>query len=225
MNLGVSEIFGPTIQGEGIRSGDRASFLRLGGCNLSCSWCDTPYTWDWTRFYPKSEVSMMDPTDVLVELSTHRTKLLVITGGEPMLQQRALPGIVYSWTQDKGPVSIETNGTIWPTLNDVEYSVSPKLINAGSAMPAPDPAVLRRYVEMGATFKFVIMDPARDMDEVLDLCKKGQIDHTKVYLMPEASTVEQLDARMGVVADAAIKHGMNVSDRLHIRLWGGKRGH
>ena len=58
-SLAVSEIFGPTLQGEGPSSGRRAMFLRLAGCNLSCSWCDTAYTWDWSRYDKKAEVTMM----------------------------------------------------------------------------------------------------------------------------------------------------------------------
>src|SRR5271170_594917 len=98
MKLKVNEIYGPVQQGEGKSSGLDVLFLRLSGCNLACSWCDTPYTWNWVgtkfvhpeKYDPMKEISFMDTNEVKVELDKLNTKAVVISGGEPMLQQKPL---------------------------------------------------------------------------------------------------------------------------------------
>jgi 7-carboxy-7-deazaguanine synthase len=62
--LVVSEVFGPTIQGEGPHAGQRAAFVRLGGCNLTCTWCDTAYTWDARRYDLRAELHRVPITRV-----------------------------------------------------------------------------------------------------------------------------------------------------------------
>src|ERR1700719_782206 len=90
--LRVSEIF-VSFQGEGPSSGERAVFVRLAGCNLSCQWCDTPYTWDWSRYNRVLESHKVVADEVarhVVALAGEYGKLLILTGGEPMLQQGAV---------------------------------------------------------------------------------------------------------------------------------------
>src|ERR1700674_1282213 len=147
-SLVVSEVFGPTFQGEGPSIGRRCSFLRLGGCNLHCSWCDTPYTWDWTgrngkKYDPKVELSRMSTADVMASLSATHTEMLVISGGEPLLQQRALLPLLEAAAERGWWTEIETAGTIAPTIETTErvsrFNVSPKLANSGNRLE-------RRYV-------------------------------------------------------------------------------
>src|SRR5687768_9454687 len=88
--LVVSEVFGPTWQGEGPSLGRRAGFVRLGRCNLACSWCDTPYTWDWDRFDPAVELTRMSVDAIADRIASMEVPLVVITGGEPLLQQSHL---------------------------------------------------------------------------------------------------------------------------------------
>src|SRR5919204_789570 len=88
--LSVAEVFGPTFQGEGPSLGRLCGFVRLGGCNLQCTWCDTPYTWDWTgvtgRAYdPRVELKQHSTSDVLAELDAMGVPMVVITGGAPPL--------------------------------------------------------------------------------------------------------------------------------------------
>ena len=66
--LVISEVFGPTVQGEGPTIGRRAAFVRLGRCNLDCSWCDTPYTWDWERYDPKVELHERPVPEIVADL-------------------------------------------------------------------------------------------------------------------------------------------------------------
>src|SRR5580700_7164354 len=130
----VSETF-KSIQGEGPSCGQSAVFLRLARCNLSCSWCDTPYTWDWTKFDVTAEareLSVPEVVDhVLLEAGPYR-QLLVVTGGEPLLQQAALVEALTLLRQVAPQIrcEIETNGTVKPYAALVDlverFVVSPK---------------------------------------------------------------------------------------------------
>lgn len=161
--LAVSEVFGPTVQGEGPSTGRPAVFLRLAGCNLACSWCDTPYTWDWTNYDKSKEVEVRpvasvfdEVNDRLRQLRGSETALLVVTGGEPLLQAEALSALFNKLCRrgsNPMDVEVETNGTCYP-INEcddhtqerpltpmwtwagcrwfnVSYNVSPKLSNSG----------------------------------------------------------------------------------------------
>src|SRR2546428_209032 len=87
-SLIVSEVFGATVQGEGPSIGRLGGFVRLGRCNQACTWCDTPYTWDWARYDPKVELTEQSVDEVLAKLDGMGVGMIVITGGEPLLQQR-----------------------------------------------------------------------------------------------------------------------------------------
>lgn len=133
--LVVSEIFGPTVQGEGKSMGKHATFLRLGDCHLMCTWCDTPYTWayteakarkhqDQTRFDRKNETREMTIFDIAAEIwslwhdaKPLRSSTLVITGGEPLLQGKGVYELIHEFHQRQMIPSlfeIETSGTIEP---------------------------------------------------------------------------------------------------------------
>jgi organic radical activating enzyme len=224
--VNVSEVFGPTLQGEGPSAGQPAAFLRLGGCNLACSWCDTPYTWDASRFDLREEITSTDDNTIAAQLLAMSVDRLVITGGEPLLQQRRLvqflPEIAYAFPH----VEIETNGTQAPDTDLLplveQFNVSPKLAHAGNGDKAIVPAVLRAFERTGkAVFKFVVATPA-------DLCEVDQIvaesGLTDVWLMPEGTKPEVLADRLGWVCDAALKRGWSASSRLHILAWNDERG-
>ena len=86
---GEPEIF-HSIQGEGVTAGTPSVFLRLSTCNLACTWCDTRYTWDWDNHDYDREVVALDAEDVEQRILGFRCPHLVITGGEPLIQQKAL---------------------------------------------------------------------------------------------------------------------------------------
>src|SRR3954451_18718764 len=93
-SLVVSEVFGPTFQGEGRSLGRRCGFVRLGRCNLACTWCDTKYTWDWSQYDPSVELRRRTVDEVVADLAAMDVPMVVITGGEPLLQQRAMAALV-----------------------------------------------------------------------------------------------------------------------------------
>ena len=114
--LTVSELFGPTVQGEGPSAGRLASFARLSGCPLACRWCDTPWTWDWTRYNRTAEQHPMTVSEVTAWAENQPARLIVITGGEPLIQARQLAELVPAADALGKVVEIETSGIITPPL-------------------------------------------------------------------------------------------------------------
>lgn len=224
-HLNVNEIFGPTVQGEGPTAGQICGFLRLAGCNLSCSWCDTPYSWDWERHDKSVESHAMSTTDVAQQVNELGVPRLVISGGEPMLQQPALTEL--------GPmlhpmhVEIETNGTRAPRPGMLEFierfNVSPKLDHAGDPEQlrlVPDAlASFSHLAVLGrATFKFVAANETH-LDEVQQLVTQYEIPQRAVWIMPEGYTRQTHLDHLTTIADAVIARGWNLAARLHVITW------
>jgi 7-carboxy-7-deazaguanine synthase len=223
-DLVVSEVFGPTVQGEGPSTGRRCGFVRLGRCNLACTWCDTPYTWRWSDHDPAVELHTMAVDTVLRQLDAMAIEMVVITGGEPLLQQRALADLVASLRGERGwRVEVETAGTIAPQLDVDRWNVSPKLANSGNAVEHRyKPDVLLAFEATGrASFKFVVSAPS-DVDEVAAIVDAAQL--TDVWLMPEGTDRDTVRRGLEWLAPLAIDRGWNVTPRLHIELWGDERG-
>ena len=231
-SLVVSEIFGPTFQGEGPSVGRRCSFLRLGGCNLHCSWCDTPYTWDWTgrngkRYEPAVELRRMSATEVVASLDQTRTDMVVISGGEPLLQQKALLPILEIASKRGWWIEVETAGTVAPTAETTahvsRFNVSPKLANSGNELERRYiPAALDALQATGkAAWKFVAQAVA-DLDEAGEWIELHNLE--PVYVMPEGVTVDALSRHSQAIAEAVVARGWNLTTRLHILLYGNRRG-
>ena len=226
--LRVSEVFGPTVQGEGPHTGRVVGFLRLGLCNLSCTWCDTPYTWDRTRYDLDVEAPPVDVSDVADRVAALGLDTIVLTGGEPLVQQRAVADLFALLPDIRWHV--ETNGTIAPTrtlIDAVEHwSVSPKLSN-NEADPAKRRlhrsalAVLRDDTD--ATFKFVATSPG-DVDEAADVAAEHGLPTDRVWIMPEGVTAETVVATHADIIDRVIAHRFHTTTRLHVLLWGDRRG-
>jgi len=232
----VNETFGPTFQGEGPLIGSPCTFLRLALCNQSCSFCDTPYTWNWDEYDPNQEVKTFDFQQVAYGLLNHGledNKHLVISGGEPMLQQVQFMAFV-AWLGTYYPyifparsltVEVETAGTIAPrALFGYRYNVSPKLENSGNpAHTRFRPKALKVFRELHSTFKFVVSDPA-DFKEIDSIVSQIEIPRASVYVMPEGITQEDVLEHARMVAQEVIKRGWNLTTRLHVELYGNTRG-
>jgi 7-carboxy-7-deazaguanine synthase len=236
--LVINEIY-PAIQGEGKSAGKPVIFIRLSGCNLACVWCDTPFTWNWIgtkfvhpdKFDPRKESHKMDAHEVLAKLQEFSPKIhsVVISGGEPMLQQTALVELCTLLKFFHYWIEIETNGTKAPTAQLIsvidQFNCSPKLSNSG-----PDNPLKKREVPLAlsalaalpiTTFKFVITSDI-DLEEVTTLIQK--YDMKNVYLMPEGRTREEQVARQDKVRKMCERLGFHFSPRLHILEFGNKRG-
>lgn len=225
--LVVAEIFGPTLQGEGPSAGRRCGFLRLGGCNLDCAWCDTPYTWDWSRHSRDDELRRMSPPAILDRVAAMDVDMLVITGGEPMLQQEQLMPVLEAARARGWRIEVETNGTRRPLPELVplvtQFNVSPKLASAGVTRERPvDADALGALLATGrAVFKFVVtaLEDLAEVDTIV-----GEHELHPVYLMPEGTDAPRILEGMRRLAAPALARGYNLSPRLHILLWGDERG-
>ncbi len=223
----VAEVFGPTFQGEGPSIGRRAGFVRLGRCNLDCAWCDTPYTWDWSRFSPAAELRRVTVDSVVGQLAAMAPEIVVVTGGEPLLQQRNLIPLLTRCAEQGWPVEIETNGTIAPNAElaalVARWNVSPKLANSG--VPRHKrirPGALAALRATGAAaFKFVVA-AADELDEVAELV--AEHDLAPVWIMPEGTDATTSIERSRALADLVLARRWNLTPRLHVLLWGDERG-
>jgi organic radical activating enzyme len=203
-------------------------FLRLATCNLHCSWCDTKYTWDWGSHRYEDEVRLISPGDLAERAVASRQTRLVITGGEPLLQQ---PGIARLLVKlpDSLAIEVETNGTIAPREELVErvtqWNVSPKLANAGDADSLRlRPRALEALRATGRAWLKLVVRDAVDADEADALVRSLDWPRERVLLMPEAQTRDQLRERAPLVARICHERGYRFSPRLHVELWGGERG-
>lgn len=245
----INEIFGPTIQGEGKSAMREVIFIRTALCNLKCVWCDTPYTWNWTM--SDKEIALFDPLTPVIPLPTFSKECevhemteeeiiskimeigpkvvsrIVLSGGEPLIQQKQLIPLLRKLNDLGFSIEVETNGTIMPTdefLEVVEQiNCSPKLANSGNIFQKRIKAkVLKALSENGKTnFKFVVASKA-DVAEILTLVNRYNMK--EVYLMPEGRTVDELKSHEQLVLEVCLEHNFNFTQREHIVLFGSKRG-
>ena len=238
---GQPEVFA-SLQGEGPFVGRPSCFVRLSGCNLWCRWCDTPYTWNWEgtphphdgerKYVEADEMRAIDLAELAARIVAFGVPAVVLTGGEPMLQQKALVGLrdlLVPHLGHKVTIDLETNGTVAPLpafdAQVAHYVVSPKLANSGvpEAQRLRPKALAALAASHRASFKVVVSNEA-DLDEVSALCARFAIAPERVWLMAEGATAAQLDAGQRFVAEACLARGYRYSDRLHLRLYGSGRG-
>lgn len=229
--LAVNEIFGPTFQGEGKNIGKPCFFLRLAGCNLACVWCDTPYAWDWSRYNVEEELHRYSIDEVITQLKKLQRKQnvqinhLVISGGEPMLQQKFLSILIDRLHDLKWTVEIETAGTVAPIShnNADQFNVSLKLENSGNPLKKRrnENAITAFAIDNRSVFKFVVCD-LKDFEEIDSLVSTFNLD--RVYIMPEGVDTKSITEHFSLIAQAVIERGYTLTTRLHIQLYGYQRG-
>ena len=235
-DAGEAEIFA-SLQGEGPSQGRPCAFVRLSRCNLACVWCDTAYTWRFEgdnrphraqlTYERKANQVTLDEEEAARRIAALGQPRLVVTGGEPLLQAPAVARML-AFLPDMR-VEIETNGTVAPppALDALvaQYNVSPKLAHSGNpADLALPPERLRAWAaEPRAAFKFVVARPA-DVEEVLELAERFAIPRERVWLMAEGTDAATLEAREAWLAPLCLEHGLTLSKRMHIQLYGDTRG-
>lgn len=234
---GKPEIF-YTLQGEGVSIGKPAIFVRLAKCNLACVWCDTPYTWNWTttnfkheddvKYNKNEEIVTLTPLQVADIISEFECNRVVFTGGEPMLQQNEIAEVCF-FLGDDYIFEIETNGTITPTdrlLAEIsQFNVSPKLSSSGNKLnKAIKTPILKKFAETNkAWFKFVI-GTEQDLFEAIQIIQDCEIAKIAVYFMPEGRSESAIEQNSKILAEICKQLAVNFTTRLHVLLWGAKKG-
>jgi len=223
----VNEIF-KSIQGEGPNFGKPAIFLRTAQCNLKCTWCDTKYTWDWKNYDFQKEVKEMTIDEVKDAILDLGIKHLVITGGEPLLQQDDLADLL-SFLKPDFYVEVETNCTILPNkmLTDLvdQWNVSPKTQNSGNPLELCENNECYYFFanQENCFFKYVVEDET-DIPEIKKFVTKYKIPEKRVQLMTQASTKEEISMKEKSISELAKLHNFSFSPRLHVAMWGSQRG-
>lgn len=226
----ISEIF-YSVQGEGTLVGMPSVFVRTSGCNLRCRWCDTPYA----SWHP--EGSEMSVDQILAAVKSHPTRFVVVTGGEPMIAKE-MPALLGALRTAGKHITIETAGTIAPAGVPCDLaSISPKLGNstpgqeAGGWVAKHDrvrlqPSILREWCERYAVqLKFVISTQADVIEAEEVVTSIGvAVPPEQVLLMAEGIDAESLRTRNAMIVDACKAKGWRYSPRLHIDLFGNRRG-
>ena len=220
----IAEIF-HSIQGEGSLVGVPSVFVRTSGCNLRCVWCDTPYT----SWHPEGDDWTLERIWTAVE--SYPARHVVVTGGEPMIA-REIVDLTRGLRERGRHITIETAGTVFAPVACDLMSISPKLANSTPAGEWQDrhdrlrvqPEVVRRLMaEYDYQLKFVIAQP-EDMAEVRELVHVFSADAAKVVLMPEGIDSGVLRERSVWLAEICKSEGFRFSPRLHVELWGNRRG-
>jgi 7-carboxy-7-deazaguanine synthase len=223
--LKIAELF-YSLQGEGSLVGVPSVFIRASGCNLRCGWCDTPYT----SWHPEGTERSLE--QILAEVQTHPARHVVVTGGEPMIAPEIVP-LTEGLRRLELHITIETAGTVFQPVACDLMSISPKLSNSTPADPrwAAQHDRLRIQREVLAQLlarysyqlKFVIQ-AAEDLEEVRALLRDLDAGPDHVILMPEGIEHEVLRQRGVWLAEICKAEGFRFSPRLHVDLYGNRRG-
>ncbi|HSB16812.1 MAG TPA: 7-carboxy-7-deazaguanine synthase QueE [Bryobacteraceae bacterium] len=224
----ISEVFYST-QGEGALVGTPSVFVRTSGCNLRCVWCDTPYT-SW-----QPEGTEMEVGEILADVRRYPARYVVVTGGEPMIAPEIVP--LTEGLRTAGlHITIETAGTVFAPVACDLMSISPKTSNStprkrdGGRWAAQhdrlrfQPQVLARLMsDYDYQLKFVVQQP-EDLNEILAMVTDLGASRLKVVLMPEGTDPATLHERSLWIAEICKREGFRFSPRLHVDLWGARRG-
>jgi organic radical activating enzyme len=230
-----------SLQGEGKNLGTPSVFVRTSRCNLYCTWCDTPYTWNWRgssfvhtdalKYDPDAASIELDSVAVAERVARWSCRRVVFTGGEPMLQAGDCARVMRELLSADLTYAfeIETNGTLLPPdeLDQLveQYTVSPKLESSAvdRSLRLRHDCLARFASDQKSVFKFVVASDAciREVDAI---AADHGIRSDRIYLMPEGTSAEKLARSRAFVAQACLARGYRFSDRLHIHLFGNGPG-
>jgi 7-carboxy-7-deazaguanine synthase len=225
----ISEIF-YSIQGEGRLSGVPSAFIRTSGCNLRCVWCDTPYT-SWS---PDGKEMTLE--EILHAIESYPLRHVVLTGGEPLLSHEIEELSVR--LKDAGAhVTIETAATIFKPVSCDLVSMSPKLSNStpwqkqnGRFATMHEQHrlnynVVQQFIDSyDYQLKFVV-DREQDFAEVRQIVEAlKNVDTSRVLIMAQARNRRQLHQKSRWIIELCKEFGYGYSPRLHIELYGNRRG-
>jgi 7-carboxy-7-deazaguanine synthase len=225
----ISEIF-YSIQGEGRLLGVPSVFVRTSGCNLRCRWCDTPYT-SW-----QPDGNTLSVKKILDEVARYPTRHVVITGGEPLLAPD-IDELTVQLKRRDAHITVETAATIYKPLVGDLISMSPKLANSTpwqrskgefAAMHEKrrlNYQVMQRFIDgYDYQLKFVV-DRKKDLAEVRSVVEQlRNVDAARVMLMAQGIKQSELDRKARWIVESCKMYGFSYTPRLHIQLFGNRRG-
>ena len=225
----IAEIF-YSIQGEGILAGVPSVFVRTSGCNLRCTWCDTPYT----SWQPEGE--SLSLSQIVNEIKPYPTTHVVITGGEPLLAEE-IEELAELLVEHGYHLTIETAATIYKPLRCSLISMSPKLSNSTPWEREQGKFALmheERRLNFTAIQSYVgshdyqlkfVVERENDFTEVEQILQKLEnVNRRRVLIMPEGTTREGLREKAEWIVKLCKVHGFRYTPRLHIELFGNQRG-
>ena len=220
----IAELF-YSLQGEGSLVGVPSFFIRTSGCNLRCAWCDTPYT-SWT---PEGEEMTLDA--ILDEARRYPAKHVVVTGGEPMIAPEVVD-LTKALHEAGMHITIETAGTVFKPVACDLMSISPKLSNSTPEGPwaaqherlRTQPDVLTKLMAKYDYQLKLVISRREDIGEVRALVQALNVPASRVVLMPEGTDPTVLHERAVWLAEICKTEDYRFSPRLHVDLYGNKRG-
>ncbi|WP_285599893.1 7-carboxy-7-deazaguanine synthase QueE [Kineosporia sp. NBRC 101731] len=218
----IAGVVGPTVHPQGRSAGRRCVVVQMGGCNLSCTWCDSAFTWDTSRFDLAREVGYWRIEEIAETARSANTPLIVISGGEPLQQQNSPAWPQFLELLGGYEIGVETNGTFPPTeltLQRVSWvTVSPKLAHSGD--PAWSRINRESLVAWGQVaqqydidFSFAVRDLS-DIESAVQITKLHELPIDRIWIVPEATTAALSTSRLAAVSEAAVQAGFNLSARL-----------
>jgi 7-carboxy-7-deazaguanine synthase len=226
----IAELF-YSIQGEGKLAGVPSVFVRASGCNLRCTWCDTPYA-SWNP--EGGEVSI---EQIVEGVAAYPSRHVVLTGGEPMIMPE-IGALCSALKRRDHHITMETAATVFTPVEIDLASLSPKLSNStprdrdgGRFAAAHDqqrinPATIQKFIDAAPDFqlKFVVSEES-DLPEITALL---DVLHgwspSDVLLMPEGTDAAKLEAKALWLSEVCKQTGFRYCPRLHIALYGNHRG-
>jgi len=231
----VMEIFGPTLQGEGMAIGRKTMFVRTGGCDFQCVWCDSKFTWDGSQ-----KALMMTPEEILRGLRDaggHGFDYVTLSGGNPGLIGAPMAALVALLHSQNIFVGLETQGSRWQDwfLHIDDLTLSPKPPSSGMDTDFEALCAMISKLSEGAvhcSLKIVIFD-LEDYAYASDVHQRWP--DVPMFLSVGNEDVREEGDVAGrlldqlqwltdiVIADASMLD-VRVLPQLHVLLWGNKRG-
>ncbi|MDE3839038.1 7-carboxy-7-deazaguanine synthase QueE [Bacillus methanolicus] len=236
----VMEIFGPTIQGEGMVIGQKTMFVRTAGCDYSCSWCDSSFTWDGTG---KDLVRQMEAEEIwseLKKLGGDGFSFVTISGGNPALLKN-LRSLIQLLKENNIKICLETQGSKWQDwffyIDELTLSPKPPSSNMVTDFDVLDMIIKnldRKNSSQNISLKIVVFD-----DQDYEYAKKVhqrypdvsfflQVGNEDITSTENQKLVSYLLGKYEwlinkVMMDSDLKN-VKVLPQLHTYVWGNKRG-
>ncbi|UOQ47008.1 7-carboxy-7-deazaguanine synthase QueE [Gracilibacillus caseinilyticus] len=236
----VLEIFGPTIQGEGMVVGRKTMFVRTAGCDYSCAWCDSKFTWDGSA---KEDINMMTADSVfqrLKELGDNQFDHVTISGGNPALL-KSIDGLIEILHANEIEVALETQGSRWQDwfvkIDDLTISPKPPSSKMKTDWSVLDDIFeqLKEHQRLNHTSLKIVVFDQEDLHFAEELHQRYpaiafylQVGNEDV----EEAGTDQIASRLlnsyQWLIDQVMSNGrlnrVHVLPQLHTLVWGNKRG-